>query len=56
MKKVYIIRKYIVANSASQAIRKEKHHKVDDCWMEENKSRNYLDSLTKEPNKKRTGF
>lgn len=42
MKKIYIIRKYIVAKSAAEAIRKEKKVAVDDCWVEDNTHKEYL--------------
>lgn len=34
--KRYIIRKYLFARSAKEAIAKEKHVKTDDCWVDEN--------------------
>jgi hypothetical protein len=33
--KLYIVKKYILAKSASDAIRKDKKTPVDDCWMDE---------------------
>lgn len=33
--KRYIIRKYIVAKSVHDAIRKEKKEPVDDCWLDD---------------------
>lgn len=33
--KMYIIKKYIKARSAIEAIRKDKTHPVDDCWVDE---------------------
>lgn len=33
--KMYLVRKYIMATSASQAIRKDKTHPVDDVWVDD---------------------
>jgi len=46
MKKIYIVRKYVLANNAPEAIRKEKLQKVDDCYAEEKSINNYIESLT----------
>lgn len=45
MKSIYIIRKYVLANSAKQAMIKEKLTPVHDCWLEENSQKKMLDSL-----------
>lgn len=34
-KKLYIVRKYIMANSVQDAIRKDKKEPVDDCWLDD---------------------
>jgi hypothetical protein len=34
-KKQYIIRKYISARSASEALKIEGKYKADDCWLDE---------------------
>lgn len=34
-KSLYVIKKYIYANSALEAIRKEKKYPVDDVWMDD---------------------
>lgn len=34
-KKRFIIRKYVVATSALDALKKEKDQKADDCWLDE---------------------
>ena len=34
-KKLYIIRKYILARSAAEAIALDKKRPVDDCWLDE---------------------
>lgn len=36
MKKLYIVRKYIMATSAKDAIKKDKTAPVDDVWADEN--------------------
>lgn len=33
--KRFIVRKYIMATSMQQALRKEKRSKPDDCWIDE---------------------
>ena len=33
--KLFIVRKYIMALSAAEAIRVERKHPVDDCWIDE---------------------
>jgi hypothetical protein len=40
MEKMYIIRKYVMAKSAQDAIRKEKGHPVDDAWVDEEWKKN----------------
>jgi hypothetical protein len=35
MKKRYIIRKYVEASTAKEALRKEKDHPADECWVDE---------------------
>lgn len=35
LEKRYIIRKYIMARSAAEALRKEKYFKADECWVDE---------------------
>lgn len=46
MKKVYIIRKYILAKSAKEAIKLEKKKEVDDCWAEEKSLNIFIENLT----------
>lgn len=36
--KVYIIRKYILAQSAKHAIKLDKKHEVDDVWVDEDRT------------------
>jgi len=35
MKKIYIIRKIVVADSIEEAIRNEKKFKVEDAWIDD---------------------
>ena len=35
MKKLFVIKKYIWAESASQALKVEKKSRADDCWIDE---------------------
>lgn len=35
MKKLFIVRKYVMAESAQDALRKEKNIKPDDVWIDE---------------------
>lgn len=40
MKKLFLIRKYVWAETAQQAIKKEKTSPVDDCWIDDEWKRN----------------
>ena len=42
MRKLFVIRKYIMADSAKDAIKKEKEHPVDDVWIDEDFRRNLM--------------
>ena len=33
--KLFVIKKYIMADNAFQALKKEKKHAPDDCWVDE---------------------
>lgn len=35
MKKLFVIKKYVWATSASNALKLEKKTKADDCWIDE---------------------
>ena len=35
LQKRYVVRKFIMANSASDALRKERKYKPDECWIDE---------------------
>jgi len=45
MKNVYVVRKYVIADSIKSALLKEKKTKVHDCWLEENSQREMLEKL-----------
>lgn len=51
--KIYIVRKYVLAKNAQDALKKEKYTQVDDVWAEENTHKEYLAELQK---KDKTGF
>jgi len=50
MQKIYITKKYILANSALEAIQLEKNLPVDDCWAEENTHKDFLQDKQKNGN------
>lgn len=50
MKKIYIIRKYVLARSAEEAIRLSKRKQVDDCWAEDDTHKDQLKELVKSAN------
>lgn len=43
--KMFIVRKYITASSAAQAIRRDKTHPVDDVWIDEEWRKNNITQL-----------
>ena len=45
MKKIYCIRKYVLANSAQEALNKERKAQVDDVWVDEGTHKEYLQQL-----------
>ena len=45
MKKVYIIKKIVVANSLREAIAKEKHTPVDECYQSNESATAYINNL-----------
>lgn len=47
MKKIYIIKKYVVASSPKDAWNKEKRQPPDDVFVEENSMKDHLDTLIK---------
>ena len=50
MQKVYVTKKYILANSALEAIQLEKNLPVDDCWAEEDTHKDFLKDKQKNGN------
>lgn len=50
MKKIYVIRKYVLASSAEEAIRLSKRKAVDDCWVEDETHKKVLDIQIKKGN------
>jgi len=46
-KQVYIIRKYVLANSATEAIHKDKSTKVHDVWLEETAQKEIVYNMSK---------
>ena len=44
--KLFIVRKYVMADSCSQALRKERSQKPDDCWLDEDYKKKMSESLT----------
>lgn len=54
-KKIYVVRKYILARDARDArdaLRLEKSHPVDDVWAEENTHKEHLSDKLKSSDKK----
>lgn len=41
--KLFIVRKYVWANSVHHAVKKERKQVVDDCWLDEEWRRRDLD-------------
>jgi len=54
--KVYIVRKYILATSAREAIKKDKTWEVDDCWAEDKSLSNFIENLTPKKDQPDVGF
>lgn len=44
-RKLYVVRKYIKANSVHEALKKEKTAKVDEVWVDEEWKKNHNDHL-----------
>lgn len=51
MKKIYVVRKYVLANSAEEAIKLSKRKAIDDCWAEDDTHKEILRELIKKENK-----
>lgn len=52
--KLYVIKKYILAKSAKDALKKEKREEVDDIWVHEDWQKREIDNKFEE--KKHVGF
>ncbi len=54
MKKIYIIKKYVLAESIEEALVKEKKAKVSECWLSDYSQNKAMEEL--QPNEKVAGF
>lgn len=55
--RIYIIKKYVVAENAADAIKKEKNVPVHDVWLEENSAKDVIaDTIADIKKKTRLGF
>jgi len=45
MKKIYIVRKYVVANSVKEAIKKEKTITPEDVYLEDTSQRMFMETI-----------
>lgn len=45
-KNIYIIRKYVLASSITEAIKKDKTTQPHDCWLEENAQKRIIDDMS----------
>ena len=43
--KLYVVRKYIKAGSAQEALKKERKHKPDEVWVDEEWKKGHMDKL-----------
>jgi len=48
MKKIYVVRKFVLAESVIEALQKERTQPVDDCWAEESTHKEFLHDQQKE--------
>ncbi len=55
VKKVYIVRKYVVADSVQQALKIQHKFPIDDCYIEEKSINNYIEKIIK-PEDIKIGF
>lgn len=53
MQKLFVVRKYIMAKSAQEAIKKDKAHPVDDVWISDEWHSKHIEIGFNEPKKKR---
>lgn len=54
--KVYVVRKFVLADNVSDAIKKEKKVFADECYLHDTTLNNYLDKLTPKEQPKPMGF
>lgn len=54
IKNIFVVRKYVIAASISDAIKKEKNTPVSDVWLDETCKNILVDAVYK--NDKKTGF
>jgi len=47
MKKIYVIKKYVIAESAEEAIKLSKNKPVDDCWVDDDSHKIQLQEIIK---------
>ncbi len=50
MKKIYVIRKYVQANSIAEALKKEKKVEPVDCWLTEYSTTQHLEDISPKEN------
>lgn len=43
--KMFVIKKYIMASNAQEALKKERRQPADDCWVDEEWRKNNTDNL-----------
>lgn len=43
-KYMYIVRKYVLATSFSDAVKKERSTPIHDCWLEDNSQKQMIDN------------
>lgn len=48
---IYIVRKYVKANSISEALKKEKSTAVHDCWLSDASTTRLMDETEKDEKK-----
>lgn len=54
MKQIYVVRKYVLAESVAEAVKKEKEIAVADCYLTDHSTVEHLESL--QPRKEKAGF
>jgi hypothetical protein len=47
-KKLFVVRKYVLAAEVQDAIRREKHQKPDDVWLDDDWKKTHADEPAKE--------